>query len=73
MTERRKTMGVDAKEVELVSDDVCPECDDIHLFKDHHRGEVVCDDCGLVVSEAEIDNDPERTAYNAGESDFNYG
>lgn len=26
-------MGVDAKEVELVSDDVCPECDNIHLFR----------------------------------------
>ncbi|MFQ6060506.1 MAG: transcription initiation factor IIB family protein [Thermoplasmata archaeon] len=69
MEERRKEMGIGAKKVDLVSDDTCPECGSTHLYRDHHRGEVVCDDCGLVVRESEIDTGPEWRAYSAEESE----
>ena len=65
MTDRRKRMGIDARKVELVADDNCPECGSTHLFKDDVRGELVCDACGLVVNEGEIDLGPEWRAYTA--------
>jgi len=38
-------------------DDVvkCPECDSAHLVKDYERGELVCEDCGLVIDKNLID------------------
>jgi transcription initiation factor TFIIB len=47
----------------------CPECDSEHLVRDYTRGELVCDSCGLVVSEGHIDPGPEWTAYSVEESD----
>jgi transcription initiation factor TFIIB len=68
MTKGRKKVEVNAKKVELVADDVCPECGSAHLFRDQRRAEVVCDDCGLVISESEIDTGPEWRAYSAEEN-----
>ncbi|WP_254537302.1 transcription initiation factor IIB [Halomarina litorea] len=45
----------------------CPECGSDHLVKSSDRGEVVCDDCGLVVEEDEIDRGPEWRAFNHSE------
>jgi len=54
----------------VVEDDAhCPECGSEHLVRDYARGEVVCDTCGLVISESQIDEGPEWTAYSAEESD----
>ena len=40
----------------LVEDTVkCDECGSRNLSKDESRGEVVCDDCGLVLEEKVID------------------
>jgi len=47
----------------------CPECGSAHLVRDDARGEVVCDACGLVVSESAIDPGPEWTAFSAEEAD----
>ncbi|MFH1501038.1 MAG: TFIIB-type zinc ribbon-containing protein [archaeon] len=33
----------------------CPECGGIHLTYDEQRGEVICNDCGLVVEEKMVD------------------
>src|SRR3989338_3833601 len=33
----------------------CPECGSIHLSYDEHRGEVICNDCGLVIEEKMVD------------------
>ncbi|OGS48274.1 MAG: hypothetical protein A3K68_03575 [Euryarchaeota archaeon RBG_16_68_13] len=46
----------------------CPECGSEHLVKDYARGELVCDACGLVISEGAIDEGPEWAAYSAEES-----
>ncbi|ERG89691.1 MAG: transcription initiation factor TFIIIB, Brf1 subunit/Transcription initiation factor TFIIB [halophilic archaeon J07HX5] len=47
---------------------VCPECAG-NLIVDDERGETVCADCGLVVSEDEIDPGPEWRAFDAREKD----
>ncbi|SFR42343.1 Transcription initiation factor IIB (TFIIB) [Halogeometricum rufum] len=47
----------------------CPECGSTNLATDDGRGETVCEDCGLVVDEDEIDRGPEWRAFNATEKD----
>ncbi|WP_416839242.1 transcription initiation factor IIB [Haloferax sp. DFSO52] len=46
---------------------VCPECGSTTLISDTEHGETVCDDCGLVVEEDEIDHGPEWRAFNSSE------
>ncbi|WP_135304798.1 transcription initiation factor IIB [Haloarcula amylovorans] len=46
----------------------CPECSGTLVMDDEH-GETVCEDCGLVVEEDEIDRGPEWRAFNANEKD----
>ncbi|MFB6070541.1 MAG: transcription initiation factor IIB family protein [Halanaeroarchaeum sp.] len=46
--------------------ETCPECDGT-LSWDEARGETVCEDCGLVIDEEQIDPGPEWRAYNASE------
>jgi len=43
----------------------CPECKSIHLTYDAHLGEVVCNGCGLVIEDGEIDIPTKR-----GREDF---
>jgi len=49
-------------------DRACPECGSEHLVRDYARGELVCDSCGLVVSEGAIDEGPEWSAYSSEEN-----
>ena len=44
----------------------CPECGG-NLVNDASHGETVCDECGLVVDEGEIDPGPEWRAFDAAE------
>ena len=37
----------------------CPECGSINLYHDEQRGEVICNDCGLLVEEKMIDTGQE--------------
>ncbi|WP_222919084.1 transcription initiation factor IIB [Natrinema sp. SYSU A 869] len=46
----------------------CPECDG-RLVADDEHAETVCEDCGLVVDEGEIDRGPEWRAFDAAEKD----
>ncbi len=48
-------------------DRACPECGSEHLVRDYARGELVCDACGLVVSDTAIDEGPEWSAYSTEE------
>jgi transcription initiation factor TFIIB len=45
----------------------CPECEGAHLVRDYNRGELVCEDCGLVLDEQLIDQGPEWRARSAQE------
>ncbi|SDN19611.1 Transcription initiation factor IIB (TFIIB) [Halogranum gelatinilyticum] len=46
---------------------VCPECNSDSIV--HSGGELVCDDCGLVLDEQNIDRGPEWRAFNQNERD----
>src|SRR5436853_525973 len=50
-------------------DRVWPEGGGEHRVRDYARGELVCDSCGLVVSESAIDERPEWAAYSVEEND----
>ncbi|SFS01812.1 Transcription initiation factor IIB (TFIIB) [Halomicrobium zhouii] len=45
----------------------CPECESVDLVKDADRGEVICEGCGLVVEEGNVDPGPEWRAFNHSE------
>jgi transcription initiation factor TFIIB len=47
---------------------VCPECGG-NLINDTEHGETVCEECGLVVEEDEIDPGPEWRAFDSRERD----
>ncbi|PSQ45856.1 transcription initiation factor IIB 2 [Halobacteriales archaeon SW_7_68_16] len=47
---------------------VCPECGG-NLVSDAEHAETVCDECGLVVGEGEIDRGPEWRAFDKEEKD----
>ena len=33
----------------------CPECNSVNLTYDEEKGEVICNDCGLIVEEKMVD------------------
>ncbi|KAA0007251.1 MAG: transcription initiation factor IIB, partial [Thermoplasmata archaeon] len=43
----------------------CPECGSTNLRRDYARGELVCEDCGLVIDENIVDMGPEWRAFDA--------
>lgn len=43
----------------------CPGCSSNHLTRDYERGELVCDECGLVLEEGMIDQGPDWRAFDA--------
>jgi transcription initiation factor TFIIB len=43
----------------------CPECNSAHLVRDYERGELVCEECGLVLDDQFIDQGPEWRAFDA--------
>ena len=53
---------------EQESVDTCPECNG-RLISDAEHGETVCEHCGLVVEEDEIDHGPEWRAFDSAEKD----
>ena len=52
------------KTVEQVEEPLhCPECGSANLAYDETRGELVCQECGLVIDEGMIDQGPEWRAF----------
>jgi len=48
----------------------CPECgNDTNIVNDDTRGEIICGNCGIVISEKIIDQGPEWRAFNTLERD----
>jgi transcription initiation factor TFIIB len=45
----------------------CPECGSINLYHDDQKGEVICNDCGLVVEEKIVDTSQEMQGSFDGE------
>jgi len=48
-------------------DSECPECENTQPLMDHAAGELVCEECGLVVTSTIIDNSKEWRAYTPSE------
>ena len=49
--------------------DVCPECGSRNLIQDYDTGEIICGDCGLVITELSIDEGPEWRAFTQSEKE----
>jgi len=47
---------------------LCPECGNTNLISDASRGEIVCNVCGLVLSQNIIDSGPEWRAFSSEEA-----
>jgi len=47
----------------------CPECGDDNLIEDFDLGEIVCQNCGLVISENVLNRGPEWRAFTREEKD----
>jgi len=62
-SDKKSPKKKDAGEV----DDIvrCPECNSAHLVRDYERGELVCEECGLVLDDQFIDQGPEWRAFDA--------
>jgi len=50
-------------QIEVDQQFICPQCKSKHLRKDNQRGELICQDCGLVLDEDLIDYSPEWRAF----------
>ena len=66
---RRRQRGREETEAregerESVGENECPECDAGGLVKNADGSELVCEECGLVVEEGQIDLGPEWRAFN---------
>ena len=69
MSESSRTRSQErATENEQTEENVCPECGG-SLVNDAEHGETLCQDCGLVVEEDEIDPGPEWRAFDSREKD----
>ncbi len=47
----------------------CPECGSEHIIRDYERGELICGDCGIVLSENIIDQGPEWRAFDSAQKE----
>src|SRR3970040_1806785 len=47
----------------------CPECGSTNLVEDYDLGEIICHDCGLVISEHSVNQGPEWRAFTKEEKD----
>ncbi|MBS3777700.1 MAG: transcription initiation factor IIB [Candidatus Thermoplasmatota archaeon] len=50
-------------QIEIDQQFICPQCKSKYLTKDNQRGELICQDCGLVLDENLIDYSPEWRAF----------
>ena len=48
--------------------DLCTECGNKNLISDDSRGEIICNNCGLVISQKIIDSGPEWRAFSSEEA-----
>lgn len=57
------------QETEQTSDEelTCSECESDNIVADANQGELICNDCGLVLDERQIDRGPEWRAFNHSE------
>ncbi len=47
----------------------CPECSSTQLVRDYERGELICNNCGIVIDESYIDQGPEWRAFDSEQNE----
>ncbi len=57
------------EKVEVDDVEFCPECSSSHLEENYERGELVCADCGLVISENIIDHGQEWRGFDTEQNE----
>ncbi len=60
---RHATPGARRSSSAIEREGDCPECGSDHIIRDEVRGELLCAECGLILSENAIDERPEWSAY----------
>jgi len=63
------TLNKSKEKVEVDEIEHCPECNSSHLQEDYERGELVCADCGLVISENLIDPGQEWRGFDTEQNE----
>lgn len=66
---REKKKDQTGENTETEEEITCPECGSTNLAQDSERGETVCQDCGLVVEQDQVDHGPEWRAFNSEDRD----
>ena len=65
--QRERSRAEAGEEEETEGTQTCPECSSENVVKSADRGELICEDCGLVIEEDQIDPGPEWRAFNHSE------
>ncbi len=61
MSTDTQSKGKDRPVIERVTE--CPECGGSQLAQDYDRGELICEECGLVIDDQYIDTGPEWRSF----------
>ncbi|APW97107.1 transcription initiation factor IIB 3 [Halobiforma lacisalsi AJ5] len=64
--EREEESATEADQTES-EERACPECDSADLVTSNDSNEIICEDCGLIIEERNIDHGPEWRAFNHSE------
>lgn len=67
MSAKAKTKSKDKPDIEKITE--CPECGGSKISQDYDRGELICEDCGLVIDDQYIDKGPEWRAFDMKQED----
>ncbi|MBO8183535.1 MAG: transcription initiation factor IIB [Archaeoglobus sp.] len=68
--ERKLEREIEVEEIKIEREEIlkaCPECGSPRLIRDYKRGELICQDCGLVLEERYIEPGPEWRAFDQEE------
>ncbi|MFG1519529.1 MAG: transcription initiation factor IIB [Thermoplasmata archaeon] len=62
---------MDEKQAKKKIDEIvkCPECGSTQLIRDYERGELICNNCGIVIDESYFDQGPEWRAFDSEQND----
>ena len=71
MTQSTRHREQEREEVDEAVDaaQTCPECESVAIVRSADQGELICEDCGLILEEDHIDRGPEWRAFNQSERD----
>ncbi len=47
----------------------CQECGSTHIIRDYERGELICNDCGMVLEDSFIDQGPEWRSFDSDQDE----